>query len=72
MNCLKCNKDLKETGIKYAEEGTIIYDVSLDSQGDLQWEQDITENTGNGYFFCATCGTKLEDLDEENIVEVLK
>jgi hypothetical protein len=72
MNCLKCNKDLKETGIGYAEKGTMLYNLSLDSQGDLQWEQENFENGGEGEFYCVTCGSKIEGLDEENVIEVLK
>ena len=71
MKCLKCDKDVKETGIGYAERGEMIYDVSLDVQGDLQWEQDEMIGNGQGYFFCRNCGTLLE-IDEEAVIKILK
>jgi len=72
MKCLKCDKDMKETGIGYAEKGEMIYDVSLDVQGDLQWEQDEMIGNGEGYFFCRACGSKLEGVDEEAVIKALK
>lgn len=72
MKCPNCKEDLVEAGIGYSAKGTILYELSLDSQGDLQWEQDQICDEGVGEFYCRSCGVKLEGFDEEIVIKILK
>ena len=72
MKCPNCKEELSEAGIGYAEKGTIMYELSLDSQDDLQWEQYELCNEGEGEYFCRSCGRKLEGFDEEKVIKILK
>ena len=74
-NCPKCHKKLKEVGLKASENGVMYSDVSLDSAGDIQWEQKEFENnyTPEIAYYCGDCGELLGwDLSEEKIKEILK
>jgi hypothetical protein len=75
MICKNCKKNIKETGLKLVETNAeIIYDVSLDPQGELQWEQSHIES-GNGdlvVYCCANCGAELGYFEEDEVKKMLK
>ncbi len=75
MNCPNCKKNLKETGIKLVEQNCEVnYDISLDSQGDIQYEQsDVGTGNGDAVICCGGCGAEvMTEFDEEEIKKILK
>jgi len=74
MICKNCGKNIKDEGIKMVETNVeIIYDISFDSQGDIQYEQsDIESGNGDTIFCCAGCGAELGNFEEKEIIKILK
>ncbi|MDD5354942.1 MAG: hypothetical protein PHY56_00135 [Candidatus Omnitrophica bacterium] len=60
MLCPHCKKDLKEVGIKNGVSGNRFYDMNLDKDGDISYEQDEFDSSGESWYNCGDCGDTIE------------
>ena len=53
-----------------AEEGTQFFNVNL-QHGNLNYETDEFQNSGEGLFYCRNCGNEL-DISSDEVIEILE
>ncbi|MDP3956857.1 MAG: hypothetical protein Q8P97_02575 [bacterium] len=58
-----------EHELKYNQEGMKYFNVSLDRQGDVQYQEDEFEAVDAGTFYCTECN---KEFSEEQAVKILK
>ncbi|MCX7641219.1 MAG: hypothetical protein N2Z20_01115 [Elusimicrobiales bacterium] len=76
MKCKNCNSNMtsindviiKETGVMYWKP----YLVEVKRFKTIGWEYDGFDGNGDVAFFCKKCGAKLENINEEDIIKILK
>jgi hypothetical protein len=70
MKCPKCHKKIsKIEDIGYSQVNEIIFDIYLDPDGEIMYEERDREPIKEGIFFHTDCGAKLP-ITEDDIIDL--
>lgn len=70
-----CKTDLSKNGLSQAQTGENTFNVYIDEDGFLAYDEaEFYDDGGTCYFYCRTCGNELpkEYQNDEIIIKILK
>ena len=67
ITCSGCGKKITREDLKYSQEGTMLYEVSFDKEGNIVYEEEEFITTDSGTFYHPDCDTDLDYKEVEKL-----